>query len=137
MRSSFIILTFAAACLLGSSLTSPIYAKRGIVGNALDLLLGTPPHDGYPAVYPPNYVPGHAAFIVYTLSQLILPEEENKIARGNVSREDVSSSKTSSGYSAVAGYMDEEHVVIEEALGGAEDDKAYAAGNSLKVLEAM
>lgn len=43
----------------------------------------------------------------------------------------------SSDYSAVAGYMDEERVVIEEVSGGAEDDKAYAAGNSLKVLEAM
>lgn len=40
-------------------------------------------------------------------------------------------------YSVIAGYMDEERIVIEEASGGAESDKAYAAGNSLKVLEAI
>ncbi|CEI97522.1 hypothetical protein RMCBS344292_16815 [Rhizopus microsporus] len=42
MRSSFITLTFAVVCLLGSSLTSPVYDKRvlGSIGQAAGEVVG-------------------------------------------------------------------------------------------------
>ncbi|PHZ14406.1 uncharacterized protein RHIMIDRAFT_250104 [Rhizopus microsporus ATCC 52813] len=52
MRSSFITLTFTVVCLLGSSLASPVYDKRGLIDGILgddllgDGLLGDGPLNG-------------------------------------------------------------------------------------------